>query len=91
MFQSQVGVRELKTHLSVYLRQVEVGRTVTITRRGRPIGRIVPLAQSTEERLESLSQAGLIVWNGERLPPLSPVAQAKGGRTLADLLLEDRE
>ena len=64
---------------------------MTITRRGRPIGRIVPLAQSTEARLESLSQAGLIVWNGERLPPLSPVAQAKGDRTLADLLLEDRE
>ena len=91
MPQSRAGVRELKTHLSVYLRQVEAGRTVTITRRGRPIGRIVPLAQSTEARLEALSQAGLIVWNGERLPPLSPVAQAKGDRTLADLLLEDRE
>jgi prevent-host-death family protein len=30
-------------HLSAYLRRVEAGEPVTITRRGRPIGRIVPL------------------------------------------------
>jgi hypothetical protein len=38
-----------------------------------------------------LEQAGVIVWNGGRLPPVAPVAQASGDRTVADLLLEDRK
>ena len=91
MTRTQAGVRELKTHLSAYLRQVKAGGTVIITERGQPIGRIVPLTQPTEAQLKVLNQAGLIAWSGEKLPPLAPVAQAKGDRTVADLLLEDRE
>jgi prevent-host-death family protein len=92
MARSEVGIRELKSRLSAYLRQVEEGEmTIIITKRGKPIGQIAPLARSTEERLEALEQAGLIVWSGGRLSPLAPVAQAQGDRTIADLLLEDRE
>lgn len=91
MVQSEVGIRELKSRLSAYLRHVKAGGTVTITERGTPIGRIVPLVQSTEAQLEALSRVGLIAWSGERLPPLVPVTRATGDRTVADLLLEDRE
>jgi len=87
----QTGIRDLKTHLSSYLRKVEAGQTVIITRRGKPIGRIVPVTQSTEAQLDALSQAGLIAWNKQKLQPSAPVAQARGERTVADLLLEDRE
>ncbi len=88
---TKVGIRELKAQLSAYLRQVKGGATVIVTERGAPIGRIVPISQSTEDQLEALSEAGLIAWNGQKLQPLAPVAQAKGDRTVADLLLEDRE
>jgi len=91
VIQTEAGIRELKARLSAYLRQVKAGGTVIITDRGQPIGRIVPLGQPTEVQLEALSQAGLIAWSGEKLLPLAPVAQAKGDRTVADLLLEDRE
>lgn len=91
MIQSEVGIRELKAQLSAYLRHVKAGGTVTITERGSPIGRIVPLARSAEAQLEALSQIGLVAWSGEKLPPLVPVAQATGGRTVASLLVEDRE
>jgi prevent-host-death family protein len=80
-----------KTHLSAYLRRVEAGEPVTITRRGRPIGRIVPLERPIESRLEALQQAGMIAWSGECLSPLAPVAQVQGEQTVAQLLLEDRE
>ena len=85
------GIRELKANLSAYLRQVEAGQTVVITRRGKPIGRIVPVTESTEAQLDTLSRAGLIAWNKQKLGPLAPVAQARGERTVADLLLGDRE
>jgi prevent-host-death family protein len=91
MTQTQVGIRELKARLSTYLRQVKGGRTVIITERGEPVARIVPMSQPLDAQLEAMQQAGLIAWNGKKLPPLAPVARAKGDRTIAELLLEDRE
>jgi len=88
---TEAGIRDLKAHLSRYLRQVEAGQTVTITRHGEPIGRIVPITQRTEAQLDSLRDAGLIAWNRQKLKPLAPVAQARGDRSVADLLVEDRE
>jgi prevent-host-death family protein len=88
---TQTGIRDLKAHLSRYLRQVETGKTVVITRHGKPIGRIVPVTESTSAQLEALREAGLIAWNRQKLQPLAPVAQARGERTVAGLLLEDRE
>ena len=85
-----VGVRELKARLSAYLQQVKAGATIVITERGRPIGRIVPVAGSPEERMKALIEAGMIAWSGRRLPPLAPVARTRGERSVADLLLEDR-
>ena len=89
--QTEAGVRQLKTQLSAYLSQVKAGGTVLITEYGRPIGRIVPVVESVEDRLEQLSQAGVIAWNGQSLPQLTQVAATTGPRTVADLLLEDRE
>jgi prevent-host-death family protein len=89
--QTEVGIRELKARLSAYLRQVKAGGTVIITDRGEPIGRIVPLTQPMKTQLESLQQAGLIAWSGKKLSALAPVARTQGDRTVADLLLEDRE
>jgi len=44
MTYTTVGIRELKTQLSRYIRQVKAGSTVVITDRGKPVGRrITPL------------------------------------------------
>ena len=40
---SAVGVRELKTRLGSYLRQVRAGRTLTVTDRGVPVATIAPV------------------------------------------------
>ena len=39
-----VGVRELKQHLSEYLRRVAEGETLHITDRGKPVAVIAPVA-----------------------------------------------
>ena len=89
--ETEVGIRELKAHLSRYLRQVKAGATLVITERGRPIGRLLPIRQAAETRLAELAQAGLLEWSGRKLPARQPVARTRGERTVADLLLEDRE
>lgn len=42
-----VGAVEAKTHLSELLERVEHGEVVTITRRGRPVARLVPVETVT--------------------------------------------
>lgn len=90
MAEQTVGVRELKARLSEYLRQVKAGRTVLITERGKAIGRLVPASRTLDERLKAMVDAGLAEWNGKPLPPMKPVAKLKGGKSIADILIEDR-
>ena len=91
MTEMTVGIRELKARLSAYMRQVKAGSTLTVTERGKPIGRIVSLSPSPEARVAELAQAGVVAWSGHRLAPLAPVARTRGSLTVANLLLEDRE
>jgi len=91
MTQTTVGIRELKARLSSYLRKVKNGATLTITERGKPIGRIVPISPLVEIRMQELIEAGLAAWSGRKLTPRPPVARTQGERTAAELLLEDRE
>jgi prevent-host-death family protein len=92
MSELQVGIRELKSRLSHYIRHVKSGQTVTITEYGKPVGQIIPITeeQSLEDRLKAMQEAGLLEWNGQKLEPTPRQARTKGDRTVADLLLEDR-
>lgn len=51
----EVGAFEAKTHLSELLAAVEAGETVTITRRGKAVAQLVPVADSGSERLAALT------------------------------------
>ena len=86
-----VGLRELRARLSRYISQVKAGDTLVITDRRKPVARIVPVQTSLETRMQELVQAGLLAWNGQRFAPQAPIARTGGSRTVAELLLEDRE
>ncbi len=45
-----VGAFEAKTHLSELLARVEEGEQVTITKHGRPVARLVPVAETPLSR-----------------------------------------
>jgi len=81
----------LKSRLSRYLRLTKAGQPVIIPDRGKPIGRILPLESSLAERLGAMIQAGQVQWSGRKLRPHQPAARVRGKRTVADLLIEDRE
>jgi prevent-host-death family protein len=50
----EVGSFEAKTHLSELLAAVEAGETVTITRRGKAVARLVPVKGDGARRLAAL-------------------------------------
>ena len=91
MTEKRAGVRELKTNLSEYLRRVEDGEVITITKRGKTIGRIVPESTSLEERIGALVESGFLHWGGKKLSPWNPVAVNKGPVLVSDLVSEDRD
>ncbi|MGI9025024.1 MAG: type II toxin-antitoxin system Phd/YefM family antitoxin, partial [Burkholderiaceae bacterium] len=44
-----VGAFEAKTHLSELLQRVEAGSTITITRHGKPVARLVPISDPVDD------------------------------------------
>jgi prevent-host-death family protein len=55
---AEAGVRELRNNLSRYLEQVREGEEVTVTDRGVPIARIVPVDAPTA--FEQLVRDGVV-------------------------------
>lgn len=91
MATTSVSIRELRDRLSHYLRLTKAGQSLEITERGVPIGRIVPTTLPIEDRVQLIARTGLLAWNQQKMASRKPVARIRGSRTVADLLLEDRE
>ncbi|MDQ3668845.1 MAG: type II toxin-antitoxin system prevent-host-death family antitoxin [Actinomycetota bacterium] len=65
---AEVGIRQLRDHLSAYVARVQDGLELTVTDRGRPVARLVP--HDRADRLQELIDRGLI------RPPISPKRKA---------------
>jgi prevent-host-death family protein len=90
--QTIVGVRELRTRLSAYLRAVAQGRTITIgDRRRRPVARLVPVVRTADEEvLERLAARG-VIQRGVGKPPGRPRVHSRSrSRLVSDIVIEDR-
>ena len=93
-----VGVRDLKAHLSGYLREVSAGEVVLVTDRGRVVAELRAPAEAEwretdlDRRLRRLGERVPLVV-GEAHDPaayrISPVRVARG--TARTLLAEERE
>jgi prevent-host-death family protein len=93
-----VGVRDLKAHLSGYLREVSAGEVVLVTDRGRVVAELRAPAEAEwqetdlDRRLRRLGERVPLVV-GEAHDPaayrVSPVRVARG--TARTLLAEERE
>ncbi len=76
----QVGVYDAKTHLPRLLDEVERGETVTITRHGRPVAKLVPVSGASKRTVEETIQAIREFRRGRSL----------GGLKIKDLIEEGR-
>ena len=89
----QVGIRELKAHLSDYVKWAASGHVITITDHGRPTARLVgPDAISTERVPESLLIGVAEGWisPARSRRPLRPIDRVASLMTIEQLLADDR-
>jgi prevent-host-death family protein len=86
----QIGIRELKAKLSQCVREVKMGATIVVTERGQRVARIVRVADSLAERINTLRDAGTIQWSGRRLSRAKPTARLRTKQTVAEIVVENR-
>ncbi len=82
--QEIVSIREANQHLSRYLERVEQGTEIIITRRGKPIARV--LAVETRQRLSDTQRAAR-----ERLRERMKRGYALGGTRIDRDSLHERD
>ena len=87
-----VGIREAKAQLSRLVQSAERGDSVTLTHRGRPIARIVPITEAertTESCLVELRRRG---WIEDQTATPTPLPRLEVEPDLAQRYLrEDRD
>ncbi|MEA5444757.1 type II toxin-antitoxin system prevent-host-death family antitoxin [Gammaproteobacteria bacterium AB-CW1] len=94
-----VSIRELKNHLSEYLRRVQAGEEITVTSRGRAVARLSAVIgregrAESDEALAARVRAlpGVRAALGKRVKlPERPLDWPGGGPSLSELILEDRD
>jgi len=91
-----VGIRELKAHLSRYLKSVKAGSEIVVSERGRAIARITPVPIQEEEKgihslLLHLVKAGKVMPPASYKSPASPKFRKKvSGTPFSDAVIEGR-
>jgi prevent-host-death family protein len=83
---SSVGIRALQQTASKVVARVEAGEALTVTDRGRPVARLVPIADSP---LEQLMAAGAA--RPARLPWGDVPEPIESDQPMTDLLWAARE
>lgn len=85
-----VGVRELKSRLSEFLRRVANGERITVTDRGRPVAVIGP-AESAEglDDIVAMVREGRAAWGGGKPRGAARPIRIRG-KPISDTVLEDR-
>ncbi len=91
---TEVSVRELRSNLTGYLRRIEQGERVTVTRRGKPVATLEPIAQPASDvdaALWKMVREDKASWSGKKFEPPKRTFKLKGeGPTLSEMIIEDR-
>lgn len=86
-----VGVRELKSGLSRYLKRVRAGARLTVTERGRAIATLAPVDLPDDAAwAHALIVAGKARWSGGKPAGAALSAPTVSGRSVSAAVLEDR-
>ncbi len=83
-----IGVRELKQHLSDYLDRAERGQVITITERGRPKVLLVPLPGGGDRLANGIDEGW--IRPAVKSAALAPARRAPARALIGDVLEHDR-
>ncbi len=82
-----IGIKELKTHLSHYVRLAREGERVVITDRGRQVAVLAPVTVE-HPGLQELIDQGMVRWSGGK--PAGAKMRKLRGEPLSKTILDMR-
>jgi len=82
----QTSIRDLKNHLSQYLRRAQRGEEIVVTSHNRPVAKLIPA--SSEEAGTQLSRHA---WLQELDKLREDLAMAANGKPMSQLVVEMRD
>lgn len=85
----EVSVREFKSHLAQYVLRAQAGQAIELTSHRKVVARLVGVPPTDSVSLARLLAAGTASWRGGKPAGAAFVLRA-GGKSLSDLVLEDR-
>ena len=86
----RVPIREFKARLSYYLTQAGAGGgVIEITSHRKVVARVIGVPSEAGEGIARLIATGAISWGGGK-PAGAAIRLSKGGRSVSELVLEDR-
>ncbi|NOX30610.1 MAG: type II toxin-antitoxin system prevent-host-death family antitoxin [Actinobacteria bacterium] len=83
----EIGIRELRDHLSQYVSAARDGQVVTVTDHGKAVAQLVGLHRP--RKIDELIAEGLIIRATKRHEDLS-LERVDSGTTVSDLVAEQR-
>ena len=83
-----VGIRELKAHLSHYVRLARQGERVIVTDRGREVAELRAITP-VHPGIKALIDSGMVKWSGGK-PTSFPRRRALRGEPLSETIVRER-
>lgn len=80
----------LKAGLSRYVAQARAGQVIEVTSHDKPVVRIVGIPSSDQSGVNRLLASGAAQWGGGKPAFHAPVKLRIGGKTLSEMISEDR-
>ena len=83
-------MHELKSGLSRYVARARAGEVIEITSHDKPVARLVGVPADSPPGVSRLLARGAASWAGGKPALHAPVVLSAGGKTLSEIVLEDR-
>ncbi len=86
----KIAMHEFKAGLSRYMAQARAGEVIEVTSHDKPIARIVGIPATQTRGVARLLSSGAAQWSGRKPVLLPATPLGAGGKSLGDMVLEDR-
>ena len=93
-----VATRDLKDHLSEYLKRVQAGEELTVTSHGKPIAKLSPPDKAPQERPDPLANVSWIRQPTRKLLPgetmglgANKIVMKGEGPSLSQMVIDERD
>jgi prevent-host-death family protein len=86
----RVSIHELKAGLARYVAKARGGEVIEVTLHNKPVVRIVGILPVEKPGIARLLARGAASWSGGKPSLQTPLRLHVGGRSMSDIVIEDR-